>query len=166
MALLRGRFTVYMVYLDKPLWFIALCVFECMWWGGLCYWSICFALECRRDRKNEIEFEKLLNERQRELYNYLLSRGDEWVSQKDIAFALKDWYDVSTFGGAMDFHNSLVELEITADIRAINDNAEVEKVIISGIKGVKIANEEESARFIKNQYGQFFADSQEKGQSK
>ena len=97
-----------------------------------------------------------MNARQKALYNYLLSRNDEWTTQMEIAFALNEWYDVSTFGGAMDFHNSQSRLQITADIREINENPEVEKVIISGSKGVKIANEEEFARFIKKQYGAVF----------
>lgn len=74
----------------------------------------------------------------------------------NIAFDLHEWYDVSTFGGAMDFHNSQARTLICKDIRAINDNPEVEKVIISGSKGVKIANEEEFGKFIVKQYAAVF----------
>ena len=61
-ALCYGASSVYMVYLDLPLWQIAVCIFNCMLWGSLCHWAIRFALKCRKDRKKEIEFEKLLNE--------------------------------------------------------------------------------------------------------
>lgn len=62
LALCYGAFTVYMVYLDRPLWLIAVWIFNCMCWGGLSHWAIRFALKCRKDRQREIELEKLLNE--------------------------------------------------------------------------------------------------------
>lgn len=62
MGIAYGSFTVYLIYLDKPIWLIAVLISNCMWWGGLIHWSICFALKCRKDRKKEIEIEKLLHE--------------------------------------------------------------------------------------------------------
>ena len=58
-----GLFTVCMVYLDRPLWLIGVYIFNCMWFGGLINWSICFALKCRKARKREIELINFLHEK-------------------------------------------------------------------------------------------------------
>ena len=71
-----GLFTVYMVYLDKPICQIAFYIFNCMWWGGLIHWSICFALRCRKYRKNEIEWQELQKEIEYWKIGYLENDGE------------------------------------------------------------------------------------------
>jgi hypothetical protein len=93
-----------------------------------------------------------MNERQRDLYAFLEERGDKWITQMDLVFALDGWYDVSAFCNEVDFHNSSVRILMTRDIREINESSECEKVIISSSKGIKLANEEEFAKYISKQY--------------
>lgn len=88
-----------------------------------------------------------LNSRQWALYTYLKERGDEWTLQADIAAALPEYY----FGTPKDFHDSPARMQMTADIRAINDSAVIQKVIISSSKGIKIANSEEFDRYIRKE---------------
>lgn len=90
-----------------------------------------------------------LNPRQWALYNYLKSRGDEWTTQKDVAYALDDFYDVS-FNDAT-FHDSPTRWRMTKDIRVINENGVIQKVILSTPRGIKIANAEEFDRYIRKE---------------
>lgn len=92
----------------------------------------------------------MLNSRQWALYAYLKDRGDQWTKQEDIAYALNEWY---RFLESDNFHDSNARLLMTKDIRAINDNEVIQKIIISGSKGIKLANEEEFSLYIKRQYG-------------
>ena len=84
------------------------------------------------------------------LYKFLLENGDQWISQEDIYFEMRDeypyWYP--PFG---QFHDSTARHMITDDIRAINEDPAFEKMIIHGSKGVKIATKDEADRFIKSQ---------------
>lgn len=91
-----------------------------------------------------------LNERQKALYSFLLERGDQWTCQKDIVYGLHEFYDVS-FDDTK-FHDSQTRKIMTADIRAINDSADVDKVILSGSRGVKIATEAEWQAAVKREY--------------
>lgn len=88
----------------------------------------------------------MLTPRQWALYNYLKERGDEWTTQLDIAYALKDFYDVSFENDK--FHDSRARLQLTMDIRALNESDVIQKIIMSGSKGVKIANESEFNSYI------------------
>lgn len=83
------------------------------------------------------------------LYNYLKEKGDVWTTQKEVAHALKDWYDVSLDDN--NFHDCKARLQMTVDIRKINESSVIQKVIISSSKGIKIANEEEFERYIKKE---------------
>ena len=83
------------------------------------------------------------------LYNFLKERGDSWTTQKDIAHALKDCYDVSS--DSTNFHDCKARQQMTVDIRKINESNVIQKVIISSPKGVKIANEEEFSRYIRKE---------------
>lgn len=88
----------------------------------------------------------MLTPRQWKLYNFLKERGDQWTTQFDIACALSDHYDKSFT--ADKFHDSRARLQITMDIRALNDSDVIQKIIMSSSKGVKIANESEFDKYI------------------
>lgn len=94
-----------------------------------------------------------LNERQIALYEYLERKGDKWTTQQDVAFDLMEDYFFYT---SEIFHDSHARILMTKDIRAINDSAECEKIIISSSKGIKLANEEEFSKYISKQYASVF----------
>lgn len=88
-----------------------------------------------------------LNTRQWKLYEFLKEQGDQWTVQVKVAQALSEYYPV-TEAEALDFHNCQARHMITNDIRAINDCPTIQKIIISGAKGIKIANSDEFDRYI------------------
>ena len=94
-----------------------------------------------------------MNTRQIALYEFLLDKGDEWTPQAEIARELyRDYGNAECCLEPKDYHNTTERQYITEDIRVINLDPNVEKIIISCRKGVKIANEEEFDRYIKAQY--------------
>lgn len=98
-----------------------------------------------------------MNERQRVLYDYLVTRGDEWTSQSEIARDLYQYYgNAECCLEPKDYHNTTERTYLLRDLQAIKANPEFEKLVISSPKGVKIANEEEFDRFIKAQYRAVF----------
>lgn len=97
-----------------------------------------------------------MTKRQTKLYEYLMSRGDQWTTQMEIALALDTYYNAKAFENSKDFHDSSTRFDIAKDIRAISISDECEKIIISSSNGVKIANEEEFYRFMKRQYASLF----------
>ena len=92
---------------------------------------------------------KLLTPRQWALYNFLKERGEDWTTQLDIAYALKNHYDTSFADDK--FHDSRARLQITMDIRTLNDSDVIQKIIMSSSKGVKIANESEFDNYIERE---------------
>jgi len=82
-----------------------------------------------------------LHSRQWSLYSYLKTQTD-WVTQKEIALALPSVYPC-TVEEMEDFHNCTARHLITNDIRTLNNSGMIQKIILSGAKGVKIATEEE-----------------------
>ena len=91
-----------------------------------------------------------LNSRQWALYNTLKEQGDEWRVQAEVAMLIPEY----NYDGSEDwrlFHDSQARHLMTADIRAINESAVIQKVIISSGKGIKIANEEEFDRYIRKE---------------
>lgn len=91
-----------------------------------------------------------LNSRQWALYNYLKDKCDEWTCQWQIALEIPDY----NYDGEQDaalFHDSHARLQMTADIRAINESSVIQKVIISSPKGIKLANSEEFDRYIRKE---------------
>lgn len=91
-----------------------------------------------------------LTPRQWALYNYLKKKGDEWTTQLKTACDLLEYY------GSLDayfpnFHDCAARLQMTADIRAINDSDVIQKIIISSPKGIKLANKEEFDRYIRKE---------------
>lgn len=96
---------------------------------------------------------KQLNERQTLLYTYLLQKGDQWTTQENVAYDLSHCYN---YYWSENFHDTGCRHIMTNDIRAINDSDEIEKVIISSSKGIKLANEEEFAKYISKEYASVF----------
>ena len=92
---------------------------------------------------------KELNSRQFALYNFLKECGDVWTTQKNVAYALNEWYDVSFDDNS--FHDSVTRHQMTNDIRAINDSNVIQKIIISSPKGIKLANKDEFSRYIRKE---------------
>lgn len=91
-----------------------------------------------------------LNSRQWALYNVLKEQGDEWRVQAEIATLIPEY----KYDGSEDwrlFHDNPARHLMTADIRAINESAVIQKIIISSGKGIKIANAEEFARYIRKE---------------
>ena len=91
-----------------------------------------------------------LNSRQWALYNALKEQGDEWKVQAEIATLIPEY----NYDGSEDwrlFHDSPARHLMTADIRAINESAVIQKVIISSGKGIKIANKDEFDRYIRKE---------------
>lgn len=91
-----------------------------------------------------------LNSRQWALYNTLKEQGDEWKVQAEIATLIPEY----KYDGSEDwrlFHDNPARHLMTADIRAINESAVIQKVIISSGKGIKIANAEEFAMYIRKE---------------
>lgn len=91
----------------------------------------------------------MLTERQQVLYQYLIDKGDKWTVQFQICWDLQNWYGVPTWTAS--FHDSQARHRLTADIRAINDSEEAEKIILSGGRGCKIANKDEFERHIRKE---------------
>ena len=81
------------------------------------------------------------------LYDFLKEQGDNWVLQKDIALALPDVFPC-TIADMEDFHNAQARHHITNSIRKLNESGYIHKIILSGAKGVKIANEQEFDKYI------------------
>lgn len=93
-----------------------------------------------------------LNERQQALYDYLEKQGDQWTTQMNVAYALDDYYSTASFFGSKEFHDSKARQLMTKDIQAINDSEDIQKVVLSGVKGIKISTEQEFNKYIKRQY--------------
>lgn len=89
-----------------------------------------------------------LTPRQWALYNYLKERGDQWTTQKIVAIGV---YEYTSGFDYDNFHDCPARLQMTADIRAINDSDVIQKVIISSPKGIKLANSEEFDKYIRKE---------------
>ena len=98
-----------------------------------------------------------LTPRQWALYRFLKKRGDRWTYQTEVAKIIcsqsngeyySDWN-----GKPKDFHDSAARLQMTKDIRAINDSNVIQKIIISSPRGIKIANKSEFKKYIRKEIG-------------
>lgn len=96
-----------------------------------------------------------LNSRQWNLYNTLKERGGEWLRQEELATIVPE-YNYKGTGDFKTFHDTTVRKVMTADIRTINDSGVIQKVIITGAKGVKLATKEEFTTFIKREFAAVF----------
>ena len=95
-----------------------------------------------------------LNPRQWAVYNLLKNNPDRYLTQLEIAYALKEYYDTSFYNDQ--FHDSATRHLLTKDIRAINKSEVIQKIIISTPKGVKIASSEEFERYINAEFAAIF----------
>jgi hypothetical protein len=92
-----------------------------------------------------------INERQLELYNYLLNQ-ETWVNRKDILRDLCGSYGYIENGDL--YHNPSAVL-LTRDINILNNSHDVRKLIISSSKhGVKIATKEEAKSFLMRNFAE------------
>ena len=92
-----------------------------------------------------MEIKHNLHKRHFRLYDYLKKKGDVWTTQYEIIRDLREFY------GEIDcdnFHDSSVRHQLTKDIRTINESDYLPKPILSGGKGVKIANKQEFDLYI------------------
>lgn len=92
-----------------------------------------------------------MNNRQKALYYTLLCNG-EYLTQSHLANNLCNGYG----DDFVDFHNSYGRHVLTKDIRAINNDLSVEKIIISTSKGIKLATKDEAVKYIQSQYSAVF----------
>jgi hypothetical protein len=96
-----------------------------------------------------------MKERQRALYDYLVSMGDEWTSHSEVARS-DELYRYYGNGECClfpeEYHDTTERLLLSRDCAEINESAEFEKIVISSCKGIKLANEAEFDKYIKNQY--------------
>ena len=88
-----------------------------------------------------------LTSRQWKLYNFLKDQGDSWTQQNVIADALWIEYGKPDTDATL-FHNTAAAREISKDVQVINGSGVIQKIILSGNKGHKLATEEEADKFI------------------
>ena len=91
--------------------------------------------------------------RRQALYSYLLSRGEEWTSMEEAAKAVAYYPESSTIV----FHNSWPRRLLTGDIEAINNSELFDKIIVSGSRGIKLADEKEYTRFVNSELKEIFS---------
>ena len=98
-----------------------------------------------------------MTEKQKAWYEYLLAKGDVWSPQVEVARDLFEHFGNGECCLAPEeFHNTTERLILTDTINEINISPEFHKIIISGKKGIKIANEEEHHRYVAKQYQAIF----------
>ena len=86
----------------------------------------------------------VLNSRQWRLYEYLKQHANEWMTQEDLFMRIPaEDYPIQIANQDMPWHDQSARMMITNDIRAINSSDVIQKIIISGKRGVKIATTEE-----------------------
>ena len=90
--------------------------------------------------------------RQMHLYAFLRDRGDKWTSMEETTDSISDYpaYFRSNY------HNSQARRLLTRDIEAINSSDEFEKIIISGNRGIKLADATEFEKFIRSETAEIF----------
>ena len=95
-----------------------------------------------------------LNARQWAVYNLLKNNPDRYLTQIEIAYALKEHYDTSFYNDQ--FHDSATRHLLTKDIRTINKSEVIQKIVISNSKGVKIASSAEFEQYINAEFAAIF----------
>lgn len=91
-------------------------------------------------------------QRQQELYNFLLRRGDRWTRMEQVTDSIKLY---PTFFSS-NYHNSQARRMLTHDIEAVNGSTRFRKVIISGNRGIKLASPQEFERFARSELSEVF----------
>ena len=95
-----------------------------------------------------------LNARQWAVYNLLKNNPDRYLTQLEIVYGLKEFYDVSFYNEQ--FHDSAARHQLTKDIRTINQSDVIQKIIISTSQGVKIASSAEFEKYINAEFAAIF----------
>lgn len=95
-----------------------------------------------------------LNARQWALYNLLKNNPDRYMTQIEIVYGLKEYYDTSFYNDQ--FHDSKARHLLTKDIREINQSEVIQKIIISNSQGVKIASSTEFEKYINAEFAAIF----------
>ena len=91
-------------------------------------------------------------QRQQELYNFLLRRGNRWTRMEQVTDSIKLY--PAFFTG--NYHNSRTRRLLTHDIEAINGSSRYRKIIISGNRGIKLASSQEFERFARSELQEVF----------
>lgn len=98
-----------------------------------------------------------MEHRHRALYEYLLDKGDNWSPQHEVASDLYEYFgNGECYFELKAYHDTHERCLLSKTISEINETMEYEKIIISSSKGIKLANEEEFERYIKNLYRSVF----------
>ena len=95
-----------------------------------------------------------LNARQWAVYTLLKNNPDRYLTQIEIVYALKDYFDMSFYNEQ--FHDSKARHTLTKDIRTINKSEVIPKIIISNNQGVKIASSAEFEQYINAEFAAIF----------
>ena len=95
-----------------------------------------------------------LNARQWAVYTLLKNNPDRYMTQRDIVYGLREYYDTSFTDSQ--FHDSPARHTLTNDIRAINNSDVIQKIIISNRNGVKIASSAEFEKYINAEFAAIF----------
>lgn len=90
----------------------------------------------------------MLNERQERLVRHLQAHRGGFLKLREIVTDLSDDYQMGQMCRAQEFNNSGARRLLTADIRAINDDNDSDLIIISGARGVKLADAGEIATYL------------------
>ena len=93
--------------------------------------------------------------RQEALYRFLLRRGDEWTSMEETTRRVELYPHINS--NYHSHHNSSARRLLTRDIEKINASDNYEKIIISGNRGIKIADENEFRAFLRSELREIFA---------
>ena len=93
-------------------------------------------------------------ERQAALYDYLLSRGNNWTSMEQVTDSISLYPAFFT----SNYHDSTARRLLSKDIWEINHSDTFFKVIVSDDsgKGIKIGTEEETYRFVGRELKEVF----------
>ena len=90
--------------------------------------------------------------RMEELHLFLLSRGDRWTSMEQVTDSISAYPCFFK----TNYHNSSARRMLTADVAWLNERGPYDGIIISGNKGIKLANKEELGQFIKAELAEIF----------
>lgn len=95
-----------------------------------------------------------LNNRQINLYNYLLLKYDEerYISKKEICKDLPYEYPRHLETNKNEGNCSVAFFRISDDVKKINSNESIKHIIVSNKKGFKIANKEEARRYLESRF--------------
>ncbi len=94
---------------------------------------------------------KELNNRQKELLNYLKQNTNKYVSKKQICRDLPYAYPRHLENNNNEGNKSVAFSNISSDIRVLN-NSDLEQIVICNHFGYKLANEEEAELYVSRRF--------------